>query len=245
MPAPLTPAQLADYHRDGFVTARGLYSAAEVLQWKQLASDLLSREPENRVGLRVWMPEVLDPRFLPFMHEPRVISILRQIIGPDIEFLSVKAVFKNAATSYASPWHQDWFYWEGSTKISVWIALDDATIANGCLKFIPGTHKRVFERFAVEGSAFGRQIREQDLAHLPVVTAELNRGDAVFFHDLAVHSSHPNTAQSDRWSLISTYRDASVPDSSEVWKAPLLVCGESVNGAKPISASEPVGTANG
>ena len=149
---------------------------------------------------------------------------------PHVEFLSAKVVLKNSSTSFASPWHQDYFYWEGSNKLSIWIALDDATVANGCLMFVPGSHKKLFTKQVVNNeNAFVNRIDPKDLADWPQQTVELKRGDAVFFHDMAVHSSHPNTAGVDRWSLISTYRDASIVDASTVWPTAMVVAGKSAN----------------
>jgi ectoine hydroxylase-related dioxygenase (phytanoyl-CoA dioxygenase family) len=73
-------------------------------------------------------------------HEPRLLDVLEPILGQNIEVLSDKVVFKTADVEYGSPWHQDWPYWQGAHKISVWITLDPATAQNGCLKMLPGSH---------------------------------------------------------------------------------------------------------
>lgn len=216
----LTSDQLAAYRRDGYVLVPDLYSAAEMLEWKsQIKQLLLAEKFSAKHGVRVWMNEHLPDYFRPKMADPKVASILRQIIGPDIEFLSVKTVFKNSETSFSSPWHQDRFYWHGIEKISVWIALDDATPENGCLKFIPGTHKGLLPMKTVQvDEGFDNRIDDDVLEGMPVETIPVQRGGAVFFSDLAVHSSHPNSVGTDRWSMISTYRDRSVPDPATVWK---------------------------
>ena len=133
----LTSDQLQAYHRDGYVLVPDLYSNAEMLDWKQHIKDLLLQEKFSaKHGVRVWMNEHLPEYFRPKMADPKVAAILEQIIGSQVEFLSVKTVFKNSATTFSSPWHQDRFYWNGIEKISIWIALDDATPENGCLKFV-------------------------------------------------------------------------------------------------------------
>jgi len=227
----LSAEQVGTFKRDGFVIASGLYDAEEMLRWKQAIQDFLGDEVEavSDTGVRVWMVEVFPPALIDSMRDEKVTPILKQLIGPSVEFLSAKAVFKNAATSFPSPWHQDWYYWKGPSKLSVWIALDDATPENGCLKFIPGTHKKQMPNRLWEGARFGNRIDDEHLEGLPVQTVSCKRGDAVFFHDLAVHSSHPNVNGQDRWSMISTYRDASVKDDSAVWKSSMVLCGESVN----------------
>jgi ectoine hydroxylase-related dioxygenase (phytanoyl-CoA dioxygenase family) len=232
---PLTSDQLQAYHRDGYLLVPDLYSSEEMLEWKSHIKDLLLAEKFSaKHGVRVWMNEQLPDYFRPKMADPKVAAILEQIIGPfegaqgrsAVDFLSVKTVFKNSATTFSSPWHQDRFYWGGIEKISIWIALDDATPENGCLKFIPGTHHKELPKKVVSvEEGFDNRIDDSVLEGLPVETIPVARGGAVFFSDLAVHSSHPNTAGTDRWSMISTYRSGTVKDDSAIWKTSMPVSG--------------------
>ena len=223
------------FNRDGFLIAKGLYTPEEMLDWKARIVGILeaggniSTDPAS-TGVHVFMPETLDPFFRDRMKDDCVASILNRIIGPNVEFLSVKSVYKNKFTRFGSPWHQDWYYWKGANKISVWIALDDATPENGCLKMIAGSHFNRFKVKQVRGeNGFGWRIGNEEIVGLPETTLAVNRGDAVFFHDQTLHSSYPNTTGADRWSFISTYRDGSVRDESAVWNHPMVVTGESVN----------------
>ncbi len=229
----VTDDQVAQYHRDGFLIVPGLYDAELMAQWKQHCAAELERSGGHdyrTTGVHVWMCDTLSPLLLTAMGDERVTPYLQKIIGPDIEFLSAKVVYKDAKATRASPWHQDWFYWEGATKISVWIALDDATPENGALKFVPGTHQKVYRKRVQSGAdSFQNTVDEADFSSLPQVTIDVKRGDAVFFHDLAIHGSHPNTAGRDRWSLITTYRDGSVPDPSPVWTKSHVISGKRVN----------------
>jgi len=230
---PLTSDQLAAYRRDGYLLVPDLYSGDEMLEWKAHIKDLLLKENFSAThGVRVWMNEHLPEYFRPKMADPNVAAILHQIIGPfdeaqgrpQVEFLSVKTVFKNSTTTFSSPWHQDRFYWGGSEKVSIWIALDDATPENGCLKFIPGTHTKELPKKVVQvEEGFDNRIEDSVLEGMKVETIPVKRGGAVFFSDLAVHSSHPNSAGTDRWSMISTYRDRSVKDESTIWKTSMLL----------------------
>lgn len=163
--------------------------------------------------------------------DPRLVGPLTAVIGPDVEFLSDKLVFKNATTDFGSPWHQDWTYWHGINKVSAWIALDDATKDNGCLKLLPGTHTTHFvHKGTPKGKdVFGNQMRPEDVDESKAVVAEVPAGTAILFHDLLLHASFPNTSGRDRWALISTYRDASVPDPCDhigPWDHAFCVAGE-------------------
>ncbi|MFN8490470.1 MAG: phytanoyl-CoA dioxygenase family protein [Caldilineaceae bacterium] len=229
----LTEAEVAQYQRDGYVIVPDLISPDEASAWKEKLKERLATEGllgNIPSGVRVWMADNMDPFSRAQFQSPRMVAILQQLIGPNIEFLSYKAVFKNAKTAFRSPWHQDWAYWQGSPKLSVWIALDEATPANGCLQLIPGSHRQVVAMKNVEdGQGFIHRITEEDVADLPIVTAPVPRGAGIFFHDLALHASCPNINGQDRWSVIPTYRDASQVDSSTVWQTALVLSGSSVN----------------
>ncbi|MDA0745863.1 MAG: phytanoyl-CoA dioxygenase family protein [bacterium] len=221
------------FNRDGYLIVKNLYTPEQMLNWKTRVIHLLEQEGSlNNLpsGVRVWMADALEPYLLECMKDPRVVSILNQIIGPHVEFLSVKAVYKNKTTTFGTPWHQDWYYWKGTNKISIWIALDNATPENGCLKMIPGSHHKKYKVKQIKAEhGFTWRINLEEFADQEDVTLSVNQGDAVFFHDQTLHASYPNTAGTDRWSFISTYRDASVKDEATTWKTPLLLSGSSVN----------------
>ncbi len=228
----LTNAEVAQYQRDGYVIVPDLISPAAALEWKARLKARLQEEGNLEIpsGVRVWMSDKMDEYSREQLQSERMVAILQQLIGPDIEFLSYKAVFKNAKTVFSSPWHQDWAYWQGSAKISVWIALDDATPENGCLRLIPGSQREVIEMKEVDDvKGFGRRITDDQVVGLPMIDAPVPRGAGIFFHDLTLHASCPNINGADRWSVIPTYRNAATPDSSTVWKNSVVLSGSSVN----------------
>ena len=154
-----------------------------------------------------------------------LMSALTAVREPDIEFLSDKVVYKSADTGYGSPWHQDWPYWKGAHKLSVWVALEPATKENGCLKLLPGSHKAVAEHdgAAKEGEGFGHRLAEDAIDETLAVSAPCEPGDAVFFHDLTLHASHPNTSGQDRYAWIITYRNAAEEDLTYDWSVAAAV----------------------
>jgi ectoine hydroxylase-related dioxygenase (phytanoyl-CoA dioxygenase family) len=151
--------------------------------------------------------------------DDRLIDTLEAIIGPNIEFLSDKVVIKDPDRDFASPWHQDWPYWKGSHKISVWVALDDATPDNGCLKLLSGSHRHsvAHDGKVSDQSGFVHRLRSDAVDEGLATTAAIPAGGAVFFHDLTLHASHPNTARRERWVWIPTYRDAQADDPAYSW----------------------------
>lgn len=209
------------YERDGYIVVRGLYSQEEMLDWKKRIVGRMEAAgwQKDPSGVKVWMLEDLDPFFKRELAGARIAEVLAELVGSSVEFLSVKPVFKNSSVTFGSPWHHDWAYWKGSHKISVWIALDRATPTNGCLKMIPGSHKKYVDMDSVsDGKGFGNRLDEEVIKGQPVNLLEVDPGDVVFFHDLTLHASCPNSDGSERWSFIATYRDGSVRDDSTVWQ---------------------------
>lgn len=210
----------AAFERDGFVVVPNLFSREEVKTFKAEIQRVMNEvkgevdegggDPDAlfKSGVYVGLAARSDI-FRGAVADARLLDILEACMGPEIEFISDKVVFKNPKAAYASPWHQDWPYWFGSHKLSVWVPLDDATVENGTLRVIPGTHKTKYEHYdPADGKAFTNRIHEEELDIDSAVTAELEAGGAVFFHDLAVHGSHASSIPSDRWVWIPTYRDA-------------------------------------
>jgi len=215
-----------EFEEKGYLILKGLYPAEEMAEWKARIRRKLEAKgwDHNPSGVSVWMLEDVDDFFLGKLTDRRLVKSLNAVIGPEIEFLSVKPVYKDRTTSFGSPWHQDWWYWRGSHKVSAWIALDRATQANGCLMIIPGSHGEILEASETkEEQGFDKRIDVSKVNLAASVSLEVEPGDAVIFHDLTLHASHPNTAGEDRWSFIATYRDAREPDASTVWKESLTL----------------------
>jgi phytanoyl-CoA hydroxylase len=219
-----------NFERDGFAIVPNLFIRDEAAEFKKEMQRVIAEvkqealqageDPEQmlRTGVYVGLAARSD-----FYHravgDERIVNILEALLGPNIEFLSDKAVFKNAETEFGSPWHQDWPYWQGAHKISLWVALDDATPENGCMKFIPGSHRTmaVHDGDTSDGLGFTHRLDSEAVDESTAVTTPLEAGGAVFFHDLTLHASYPNTARKDRWVWIPTYRDAQADDPPYSW----------------------------
>ena len=223
------------FERDGYVIVEDLFTREEMVQAKEETRNVLARvrakAPPGRApkDSGVFVGLTLNSAYFKGLNaDPRLVDVLEQIVGPNLEFWSDKIVYKSAGVDFGSPWHQDWTYWKGAAKFSVWIALDDATPENGCLKFIPGSHKKHFHHGGsdTEGIGFGNRLRPEDVDESQAVVTPARAGTAVFFHDLTLHSSFQNKSGKDRWALISTFRDASQDDLAyDFAKAAFMVRG--------------------
>lgn len=212
-----------DFNQTGFAIVPNLFSRDDVQRLKAECINIMEtvRKETGSVaghGVHVGLA-ARSSVFQEAVADERLLDILSVVLAPDIEFLSDKFVFKSELMTFASPWHQDWSYWYGAHKYSIWVALDDATVENGCLKLLPGSHKSavVHDGDASDGHGFGNRLKPDAIDESQAITAEVEAGGAVFFHDLTLHSSHPNRSGEERWVWIPTYRDAKAEDNEYPW----------------------------
>ncbi|WP_165822465.1 phytanoyl-CoA dioxygenase family protein [Paenibacillus montanisoli] len=216
------------FQMNGYYVLNRLFTEEEAAELKKEAQNVLDKNGVDKSGVYVGMA-VASPLFKEAAAHPLLVKALEEIIGDHVIFLSDKVVFKNATTDFGSPWHQDYPYWYGSHKYSVWIALDDATIENGCLRIVPGSHHSNMEHadFTGREEGFSNRLKDEDIKPETIVDLTASRGDAIIFHDLLFHASYPNRSGKDRWALISTYKDGNLEDPDYAWaKAAFRVNGQ-------------------
>lgn len=227
----LSAAQYAEmFDRDGYIMVPHVFSKDQVAAFKQEIVRVLDDARQEaiaagRAAHRVGHHGVYvglaarSPFFREAVASKALVDILEMVIGPNVEFLSDKVVFKNHEEDFGTPWHQDWSYWYGSHKVSVWIPLDDVTPENGCLRLVPGSHRAavVHDEAVEDDHGFGHRVDASQIPDDAVVTAPLEAGGALIFHDLTLHASHDNVSGKDRWVWIPTYRDARAKDPDYEW----------------------------
>jgi len=136
------------------------------------------------------------------------------------------------------PWHQDYSYWTRTAPLAhltVWIALDDATVENGCVHFVPGSHRWPLlpkPRLAGEMDAIRTVLDAAQLAAFRPVANELQAGEASFHHPLMLHGSFANRSPRPRRAVvINVVKDGVRSESDE----PLLT------GVPVVPKGQPLG----
>ena len=151
-----------------------------------------------------------DPIFFEFMSRPLFEEICRRTYGPEIPIACFRAMFMNKPAHRGTllPWHQDrWSYLDRDPLITVWTALDPATVANGCVQVIPRSHHRLIN--PEHGSGFltseqaARFCKEEDALYL-----ELAPGESVLLHNWLLHRSDVNRTSTPRRAFSVCYMDA-------------------------------------
>ena len=198
----LTEAQIEQYHEQGYVIPDYRLPAQQVEAIRDQHDRLLAAHPE----FNDYCPAVLihDTGFLNFARNDEILDMVGQLIGGDIALWNSSFFAKPAHVGTKTPWHQDGEYWpiRPLATCSVWIALDDSTPENGCLRFLPGTHKNqvLAEHHFNDGSGLSLPL-ELDPSHVDedrAVDIVLEAGQMSLHDVYLMHGSEPNTSDKPR-----------------------------------------------
>ncbi|MBT4014050.1 MAG: phytanoyl-CoA dioxygenase family protein [Planctomycetaceae bacterium] len=143
--------------------------------------------------------------FHDLLWQPAVTIPATQLLDADIRFWHDQLFYKPPKHGGGVAWHQDYSYWTRTSPMShltCWVALEDATIANGCLHYVAGSHR--WQLLPIIGLAGEMKAikdaltEEQHDALRKPHPIELRRGQMVFHHPLTVHGSFQNTTDKSR-----------------------------------------------
>lgn len=210
------------YDRDGYLVAPGVVAPADVAALNA-AAEAVCREhgallkPDGTLVyedvLCIHFPHKLNDTILAAMHHPGVVGILTDLLGPNVKAMQSMFFVKNAGKP-GQAWHQDEFYipTRDRSLVGAWIALDDATIENGCLWVIPGSQRpgviwrtRPHGNPEFDGADEATGFPWPESAAIPV---EVKAGDVVFFNGYLLHRSLKNRSRGFRRALVSHYMRA-------------------------------------
>lgn len=148
----------------------------------------------------------------------RVLRYARYFLGDNLLLKYNSCFLKPARTGSVTPWHQDNGLWrDGETEpFNFWLAIDPATRANGCMQFIPGSHKGdIVQHVVYEDSIHGElprdHVKEMIEAH-GVKHMELEPGDMVCWHSNLYHFSPCNTSEQGRIAVAGVYTNPTIAE---------------------------------
>jgi ectoine hydroxylase-related dioxygenase (phytanoyl-CoA dioxygenase family) len=220
----LMPQQIEQYHRDGFLVFEELFGPDEVaVLLSRLEDRVLERVP-GHPGIRMQVEPAVqrgeasaaspmerlrkveglvehEEAFARLAADARILDVVQDLIGPDIKLFRDALMMKPPRHGSAKPYHQDSAYWQIDPPdlVSVWMALDEATLENGCMRVIPGSHTGgVLEHKHLQDY----QVDEDELDTSHEVAVPLKAGGCLFFHSLLLHATAPNHSPYPRRSMI-------------------------------------------
>lgn len=203
----------AAYERDGYFFP---YEATGEAEAAALLADLEAAEADlaadgARLSLLRSYPQQLLPSFASLVRHPRLIEAVSRIIGPDVLVWSCGFFIKEAGSKSYVSWHQDLNYWglDGDDEVTAWYALTPATVENGCMRFVPGSHRRKdvphVDSFAPDNLLTRGQEIAVEVEEAASVNVLLRAGEASFHHGHMFHASGPNRTNSRRLGLAIRY----------------------------------------
>ena len=159
-----------------------------------------------------------EPVFDEYMRNSKVADVAAELIGTPIGLFADQALMKPPEVGSGKPFHQDNAYFKVTPDdgvITCWCALDEATIENGCLYYLAGSHKRgLVEHEQIENTP---HLVPKGLHREDAVAVPAKPGTVVFHHGWALHMSPPNTTNSWRRAMVLHFvrLDAESPKKTE------------------------------
>jgi phytanoyl-CoA hydroxylase len=204
------PALRAEFERDGYVTLRGFFGPDELREIRENVDRYVRTvAPELPPGEVMYedvaRPETLkrlahvdrhDPWFREFLHAGKSTALAELLLGGPVVGQQLAWFNKMPRDSTQTPPHQDGYYFmiEPQQALTMWLALDQVDETNGCLRYIPGSHRRGMRPHArTQIVGFSQGISDYcpaDRATEVVVPAD--PGDLLVHHCLTVHSADAN-----------------------------------------------------
>jgi phytanoyl-CoA hydroxylase len=155
------------------------------------------------------------PHMKALSEHPELLDVVSRVIGAQPALFQDMALLKPPRIGREKPWHQDHAYFNlplDTPVLGVWIALDRATTANGCMTVIPGSHRR---GPVVHFQRRDWQICDTDVDPLGSLAVPLAPGGCLFFSSLMHHGTAPNTSDERRRAVQFHYRPASAELTSQ------------------------------
>ena len=231
--------QRAAYARDGFFRIGRFADAAICEAMLERVVDIARRAaakedvrpafvlPEANLAGRPGNPEDLvskvfrlhrDPVFEEFATDPRVTDIVAELIAPELDCFLSQFIFK-APGAWGQPWHQDSYYFPfepARPVVGIWLAVTEATLENGCLSVVPGSHTEPIHEHIPDrrpGANYGYvEIVDHDMgAAQPVL---MQPGDLLVFDSHLMHRSTDNVSDGIRAAMVYHYAAAGTRDKT-------------------------------
>jgi len=232
------PREIAFYREHGYRNLRQAFTPGETAAALQGLVDLIMGKRPDFTGVlfeaaakdilptlsadqrqdavrKLWYFVNFDERLKALSHHPKLLAVVQQLIGGRAPFkFPDMAPVKPPRLSRAKPWHQDHAYFDyplGTPVVGVWIALDEATVENGCMQFLPGRHR---EGPKIHFQRRDWQICDTEMMGAKSVAAPLQPGGLLLFDGLLPHGTPHNSSPKRRRALQYHYTAEDVVKSS-------------------------------
>lgn len=219
----LNQSETEHYQHHGYVVPSFKLSDAEVSQLRETVDRLISENPDTRpehlVNAHISHPNAEGVKgaeaILDLARHPGILDQVESVIGEDIVLWGCQLFCKPAADGMEVPWHQDGQYWpiRPLATCTVWIAIDDSVVENGCLRVVPGSHhgSQVYSHHTDnrERLTLTQAVDDEHLQQSEPVDVVLEAGQMSLHDVYLIHGSNQNTSPRRRAGIAIRYMPGS------------------------------------
>ena len=251
----LTNEQIEFFHAQGYLTGIPVLNPEQIDALRRDLSQLIDpNHPGHKLFYEFHSNESTDPntvlfhalgawRISPAFHDllwnPAMLMPAAQLLSGPLRFWHDQLFVKPPHQGGVVAWHQDYSYWTRTlpmAHLSCWIGLDDSTRENGCVHYVPGSHRwnlLPITGLANDMNAIRSVLSEEQNAQFKPLAIELKAGQCSFHHPLMVHGSFENRSDHPRrGAVINVFRDGvkSASDAPLLEGVPAIPSGEKIGG---------------
>lgn len=222
-----TPEQVQFYADQGYLKFGRIFAAEEMDTLRDHVDDMIAALPAGKRPEEMDVPHFEDPWLFRYLADERVLDIIEDFIGPDIVLWSSHFIAKPRGNGRAVPWHTDGAYWnkrlDPMEVITLWLAVDESTVENGCMRVIPGSHRKFrahidsYQAVARAENVFHARIPPEMIEEDLAVNLDLAIGECSFHDAWTIHGSNPNMSEKRRCGYTMRYMPANVTLHREGW----------------------------
>jgi hypothetical protein len=204
MGTPLTSAQVERYREDGILIPLPVLSPAETARFRVAFEEMAARLGGRPVAQALGHTHAYFRWAYDLATHPALLDAVEGLLGPDLLVWTVSIFPKYPRDPGYISWHQDGTYWGlDSTRVTTaWIALTDSTRDNGCMRVVPGSHRRPIlphrDTYAADNRLSRGQEIEVAVDERDAVDVVLRAGEMSLHHVNIIHGSNPNPSDGPR-----------------------------------------------
>lgn len=218
----LSDSEVRRYREDGFVVPEFRLDPDQVAKLRDALDRVIAANPDKRpeqlvsvhIAGRNAEGIIGDAEFMAVSRDDAILDVVEQLIGPDIILWGCQAFCKPPGDGMEVPWHQDGNYWpiKPLATCTLWIAIDDSVIENGCLRVIPGSHRtrslNAHHKVDRDDVVLNQRADDASFDESTAVDVELEAGQMSLHDVYMLHGSNPNRSDRRRAGLAIRYMPA-------------------------------------
>jgi non-haem Fe2+, alpha-ketoglutarate-dependent halogenase len=215
-PATLTRDQIAAFNQDGYLAGIRIFSEEEITRIRRYFDELLAKTlAAGGDSYSISTAHLRHGRVFDILTDLRLVACIRDLLGENVVAWGSHFFCKMPGDGKRVSWHQDSSYWPltPSMAVTAWLAIDDASVENACMRYIPGSHRLGHLTYTLsendEANVLNQTVAGAETLGKPI-DVELRAGEISIHSDLLLHGSEANQSSKRRCGLTLRYCPAIV-----------------------------------